>query len=129
MLGQAYTRSAAASSTASSAGFPRCPRTRPCSRKSDPAGSRLAELAHGANMSPHAVGEFVGELESLGYVVRRPDPRDRRAKHITLTGKGKACVEAGRSTIKDIEDEITQRLWQWEHHQLRRMLEKLLDAE
>jgi DNA-binding MarR family transcriptional regulator len=46
-----------------------------------------------------------------------------------LTGRAKACVEAARSTIKDLEDEITRRLGQQGHHQLRRMLEKLLDAE
>jgi DNA-binding MarR family transcriptional regulator len=85
----------------------------------DPAGSRLSELARGANMSPQAVGELVDELEFLGYVVRRPDPPDRRAKLIVLTRKGKACVEAGRSTIKDIGDEITRRLGQQGHHQLR----------
>ena len=85
----------------------------------DPAGSRLSELARGANMSPHAMGELVDELESLGYVVRRPDPPDRRAKLIVLTRKGKACVEAGRSTIKDLGDEITRRLGQQGHHQLR----------
>jgi DNA-binding IclR family transcriptional regulator len=35
----------------------------------DPAGSRLSELARGANMSPQAMGELVDELECLGYVV------------------------------------------------------------
>lgn len=38
-------------------------------------------------------------------------------------------IEAGLSTIKDLEDEITRRLGQQGRHQLRRMLEKLLDAE
>jgi DNA-binding MarR family transcriptional regulator len=46
-----------------------------------------------------------------------------------LTRKGKACVEAGRATIENLEDEITRRLGQRGHHQLRRMLQKLLDAE
>jgi DNA-binding MarR family transcriptional regulator len=63
-------------------------------------------------MSSQAMGELVDELESLGYVVRRPDPRDRRAKLNVLARKGKACVEAGRSTMKDLEDEITRRLGQ-----------------
>jgi DNA-binding MarR family transcriptional regulator len=54
------------------------------------------------------MGELVDALESLGYVVRRPDPRDRRAKLIVLARKGNACVEAGRSTMKDLEDEITR---------------------
>jgi DNA-binding MarR family transcriptional regulator len=34
--------------------------------------------------------------------------RKRRAKLIVLTRKGKACVEAGRSPSKELEDEITR---------------------
>jgi DNA-binding MarR family transcriptional regulator len=111
------------------AGFPRKSSQSAVFAQIDPAGSRPSELARGVNMSPQAMGELVDELESLGYVVRRPDPRDRRAKLNVLTRKGKACVAAGRSTIKDLEDEIARRLGQQGHHPLRRMLEKLLDAE
>ena len=75
------------------------------------------------------MGELVGRARVLGLRGTTTDPRDRRAKLIVLTRKGKACVEAGRSTMKDLEDEITRRLGQQGHHPLRRMLEKLLDAE
>ena len=95
----------------------------------DPAGSRLSELARGANMTPQAMGELVDELESLGYVVRRPDPTDRRAKLIVLTREGKACVEAGRVTIVGLEEEITRRLGERGHRQLRAMLTKLLSDD
>jgi DNA-binding MarR family transcriptional regulator len=111
------------------AGFPQKPSHSVVFAQIDPAGSRLSELAHRANISPQAMGEVVDELESLGYVVRRPDPRDRRAKLIVLTQQGQACVEAGRVTIEGLEHEITRRLGQHGHRQLRRMLQKLLDAE
>jgi DNA-binding MarR family transcriptional regulator len=111
------------------AGFPQKPSHSAVFAQIDPAGSRLSELARGANMSPQAMGGVVDELESLGYVIWQPDPRDRGAKLIVLGRKGKAGVEAGRSTIEDLEDEITQRLGHQGHHPLRRMLEKLLDAE
>jgi hypothetical protein len=64
-------RSASASLTASSArDSPRSPRTHSAVfAQIDPAGSRLSELARGANMSPQAMGELVDELESLGYVI------------------------------------------------------------
>ena len=86
------------------AGFPQKPSHSAVFAQIDLAGTRLSELARGANMSPQAMGELVDELESLGYVVRRPDPRDRRAKLIVLTRKGQACVEAGRATIEDLDD-------------------------
>jgi DNA-binding MarR family transcriptional regulator len=89
-------------------------------------GSRLTELARTANMTPQAMGELVDELEGLGYLVRRPDPTDRRAKLIMLTEAGHRCVAAGVETIGDIERHITEALGERRHRQLRRMLVTLL---
>lgn len=89
-------------------------------------GSRLTDLAKGANMTPQAMGELVDELEGLGYVVRRPDPTDRRAKLIMLTEAGRRCVSAGVKTIGDIERRIDDALGVRGHRELRRMLLKLL---
>jgi DNA-binding MarR family transcriptional regulator len=108
------------------AGFPQKPSHSAVFAQIDPAGSRLSELARGANMTPQAMGELVDELESLDYVVRRPDPSDRRAKLIVLTAKGRECVEAGRVTIEGLEEEITRRLGPRRHQQLRKMLTELL---
>jgi DNA-binding MarR family transcriptional regulator len=89
-------------------------------------GSRLTELARGANMTPQAMGELVDELEGLGYLVRTPDPTDRRAKLIMLTESGHQCVAAGVETIAGIERRITEALGARGHRQLRRMLLTLL---
>jgi hypothetical protein len=51
------------------AGFPQKPSHSAVFAQIDPAGSRLSELARGANMSPQAMGGVVDELESLGYVI------------------------------------------------------------
>ena len=51
------------------------------------------------------MGELVDELEELGYVVRRPDPTDRRAKLIILTTKRQACIATGIATIDRIEQQ------------------------
>jgi DNA-binding MarR family transcriptional regulator len=71
-------------------------------------------------------GELVDELEGLGYLVRSPDPTDRRAKLITLTETGHQCVAAGIDTIGDIERHITEALGAKGHRDLRRMLHTLL---
>jgi DNA-binding MarR family transcriptional regulator len=89
-------------------------------------GSRLTDLAKGANMTPQAMGELVDELEGLGYVARKPDPTDRRAKLITLTETGRQCVAAGINTIGDIERRIDDALGVKRHRDLRRMLLELL---
>lgn len=90
-------------------------------------GSRLSELARGANMTPQAMGELVDELEALGYVVRGPDPTDRRAKLITLTASGRQCVAAGIETIVDIERRIEEAVGVKGHRELRKMLLTLLE--
>jgi DNA-binding MarR family transcriptional regulator len=73
-------------------------------------GTRLTTIAARANITPQAVGELVDDLERLGYVVRRPDPDDRRAKRIVLTEHGQACVDAALRTIAALEAELDARL-------------------
>jgi DNA-binding MarR family transcriptional regulator len=109
------------------AGFPQKPAHSAVFAQIAPDGSRLTDLARRANMSPQAMGELVDELEELGYVLRRPDPTDRRAKLIVLTKKGHACIAAGIATIDGIEQQLIDRLGERGHRQLRSLLSKLLD--
>ncbi|WP_207632362.1 MarR family winged helix-turn-helix transcriptional regulator [Occultella kanbiaonis] len=108
------------------AGFPQKPSHSAVFAQIRPEGSRLTALARGANISPQAMGELVDELEDLGYVQRRPDPSDRRAKLITLTARGQECIAAGISTIEGIEEHIAQVLGPRGHAELRRLLSELL---
>jgi DNA-binding MarR family transcriptional regulator len=111
------------------AGFPQKPSHSAVFAQITMEGSRLTDLARGANITPQAMGELVDELEELGYVERRPDPTDRRAKLIMLTERGKACIAAGISTIEGIEERITETLGERGHRQLRSLLNRLLDAD
>ena len=110
------------------AGFPQKPSHSAVFAQIRAEGSRLTELARGANMTPQAMGELVDELETLGYVERRPDPTDRRAKLIVLTSRGHECIAAGIATIQGIEERIDQILGPQGHAQLRRLLSTLLTA-
>ena len=110
------------------AGFPQKPSHSAVFAQIRAEGSRLTELARGANMTPQAMGELVDELETLGYVERRPDPTDRRAKLIVLTSRGHECIAAGIATIQGIEKRIDQILGPQGHAQLRRLLSTLLTA-
>jgi DNA-binding MarR family transcriptional regulator len=109
------------------AGFPQKPSHSAVFAQIRREGSRPSELARGANMSPQAMGELVDELETLDYVVRRPDPSDRRAKLIVLTEKGHACVSAAAVTITGLEAHIADVLGDPGRQQLRAMLRQLLD--
>ncbi|MAO81304.1 MAG: hypothetical protein CMH82_11730 [Nocardioides sp.] len=74
------------------------------------------------------MAELVDELVDMGYVVRRPDPNDGKAKLIVLTKRGRDAVAAGRQTIEGIEEQVTQILGERGHRELRRLLSKLLNA-
>src|SRR5687767_15675342 len=110
------------------AGFPQKPSHSAVFAQIKADGMRLTDLARGANITPQALGELVDELEDLGYVERRPDPTDRRAKLIVLTERGHECMAAGLATIDGLEQRITEILGERGHQQLRSLLEKLLDA-
>lgn len=110
------------------AGYPQKPSHSAVFAQIQPEGSRLTDLARGANMSPQAMGELVDELEGLGYVERKPDPTDGRAKLIVLTTRGHQCIEAGIATIQGIEGRLDDILGPRGHASLRRLLTRLLSA-
>ncbi|WP_245672750.1 MarR family winged helix-turn-helix transcriptional regulator [Aldersonia kunmingensis] len=111
------------------AGFPQKPSHSAVFAQIGSDGSRLSTLARGAGMTAQAMGEIVDELEELGYVERRPDPTDRRAKLIVLTPRGQDCIAAGRATIDGIEERLDELLGVDGHTELRRVLTTVLTAE
>ena len=93
----------------------------------DPEGSRLTTLAARASMSLPAMWEIVQDLEARGYVARRADPGDRRAKLIYLTDAGRAAVLKGRRAARELEAEYRRRVGDQRFGQMRAGLEALLD--
>ena len=69
----------------------------------DEDGVRATELARLSGRHKQIVGRIVDELEELGYVERRPDPADRRAKLIFPTERGLDQVRLGDQIVADIE--------------------------
>lgn len=92
------------------AGFPQRPAHSAVFANLDRAGTRLSDLAARATMTPQAMGELVDDLARLGYVRRKPDPTDRRAKLIVLTAKGTRCVDAAIEVIGSIEARLRETL-------------------
>jgi DNA-binding MarR family transcriptional regulator len=90
-----------------------------------PAGSRLAELAEAAEVSKQTVGSIVDQLERAGYVRRVPDPRDARARLVTLTAKGHELVEISLPVVRGIEAAWAAHLGRARSRQLRQALAAL----
>jgi DNA-binding MarR family transcriptional regulator len=66
-------------------------------------GSRLTTLAARSGMAHQSMSELVHTLERAGYLERRPDPADGRARIIRLTEKGQALVLQALRDIREIE--------------------------
>ncbi len=66
-------------------------------------GVRLTELAARAQLSLAATSELVSELQELGYLERRPDGTDKRAKLIFPTPRGRQALDDAGNRVADIE--------------------------
>jgi len=91
-------------------------------------GSRLTDLASSSGLSLSAMAELVDGLEQLGYLARRPDPSDGRAKLVCLTDTGWEAIREGRRLIGEIESEWAAALGANEYEALCRELQRLLDV-
>ncbi len=92
-------------------------------------GLRLTELAARAGMTAQSMGELVDDLEVKGYLERRPDPRDRRAKRIYLTTRGRKNTRVAKRATADVENYLAELLGERRYHLLRRTLEDIIAAE
>lgn len=91
----------------------------------DPAGSRVSELAEAAGMTQQAMGELVTHLQRCGYVERRPDPTDGRARQVVATPTGLEALQAAAGRIRGIEQALGEHLGADGLQELRELLSRL----
>lgn len=71
-------------------------------------GVRLTELAERAQLSLATTSELVSELQGLGYLERRQDPVDGRAKLIFPTRRGRRALDDAGDRVAEIEQHWRQ---------------------
>jgi len=76
----------------------------------DDTGTTVSLLAERAQMTKQAMAELVQHLEKHGYVVRVPDPNDRRAKLVLPTERGRAVIAVAQEIAPQIERRVTRLL-------------------
>ena len=69
-------------------------------------GMKLTALAADLDLTKVAVGGLIERMEAAGFVERRSDARDARAKRVFLTGEGKNLVVRIRSQVEIVEADI-----------------------
>jgi DNA-binding MarR family transcriptional regulator len=90
-----------------------------------PHGLRPVEVAANSGMTRQAANYLLGQLEQLGYLERRPDPDDPRAKRIHMTERGAEAGRTIRAAVREMEDEWAQELGREDLEQLRTLLTRL----
>ncbi|HEV2121921.1 MAG TPA: MarR family winged helix-turn-helix transcriptional regulator [Chloroflexota bacterium] len=94
----------------------------------DAEGTRTTTLAERAQMTKQAMGELVTDLERRDYVVRVPDPTDRRAKLVVRTERGWAVETIARATVRAVELEWETEVGSERMRQFRETLEQIAAA-
>jgi MarR family transcriptional regulator for hemolysin len=70
----------------------------------DKEGVIQGDLARTLGIRAVTLGGIVDRMEAKGWLERRPDDKDRRAKRIWLTNKGRELEEAIRLSLKRVHD-------------------------
>jgi DNA-binding MarR family transcriptional regulator len=69
-----------------------------------PEGVTVSELAELARVRKQTMAEAVEQLERMGYVERRPNPRDRRSRLVFLTERGASVTPVTHATAARVEE-------------------------
>jgi DNA-binding MarR family transcriptional regulator len=86
---------------------------------------RPGTLASVCGVVPHSITDIVDGLERDGLAERQPDPADRRAKLIRLTGKGAAALTTAAATREHLLNTLFGTLDAAEQQTLLDLLDRL----
>ena len=76
----------------------------------DDTGTTVSLLAERAQMTKQAMAELVQHLETHGYLIRVPDPNDRRAKLVLPTERGREVLTLAQELVPELEGRVTKLL-------------------
>jgi DNA-binding MarR family transcriptional regulator len=71
---------------------------------------------------------LIDQLEDAGLAKRRPSAKDRRAREIAITAKGRRALERARGLLSQAEDEVLAGLSSRERRELVGLLRQALDS-
>ena len=94
----------------------------------DEDGTRATELARRSGRHRQIIGRIVDELEELGYVERRPEQEDRRAKLVVPTERGRELMRFSDSVLAELEQEQRDALGDEEFERFRRSLIAVVES-
>ncbi|WP_416896701.1 MAG: MarR family winged helix-turn-helix transcriptional regulator [Minwuia sp.] len=85
-------------------------------------GCNQTQLADELDIGKVALGGLLDRLEARGWVERRPDPDDRRAKRVFLTDRGRPLITEMQDRARDVHRQMVGGLDRNEQDELVRLL-------
>jgi DNA-binding MarR family transcriptional regulator len=68
----------------------------------------VSDLALRLDITKQGMAQIVEDMERRGYVVRRPDPADARARLVELSGRGRAALGIAREFHRSYERRLVR---------------------
>ena len=69
-----------------------------------------SQIAQSIHYDKATIGGVIDRLEKRGWVERKANPKDRRAKLVTLTKEGRQALEAFTPVVKELQDQVVANL-------------------
>ena len=91
-------------------------------------GAIQQELGSAMGIDPSTMVALIDQLEKAELAERRPCARDRRAREITITPKGRRLLKRARRLISQVDDAVLDGLTAAERRELERLLRRALDS-
>jgi DNA-binding MarR family transcriptional regulator len=91
-------------------------------------GTNQQELGSAMGIDPSTMVSLIDQLEEAGLARRRPHPKDRRAREVSITPKGRRRLERGRQLAFEAEDELLGGLTATERRELLKLLRRAFDS-
>lgn len=87
-----------------------------------------SQLGERLGITTQGAAKVVDEMASLGYVERRPDPSDRRAKRLHLSPQGQEMLALVREFHAEFEHELAEAVGAERVESLRTALAHIVDS-
>ena len=95
----------------------------------DPSGGPRQDLPTGLGVSKQAVSQVIEALVNRGYLIRSPDPSDRRRISLELTGRGREIVEAVGRGVEDVDQRLLEQVSAGQYEAMRLVLATLAEIK
>lgn len=90
---------------------------------------RISELAPRLGIHPRTVTQYIDALEKENFLIRLPDPEDRRAALLQVTEESQPYVEKIRKTMDEAAEKVIANIPLNQQKQLMILLFDMIDSE